>query len=180
MKRVTNYSVLTIFFVSVFFVAGCASKNTPVSSMDDSANESNDTNYNDENLGSNDSGNDTENQSALTLNEGDLQTIYFDFNLSGLNGGAKETLKRNYTYLSANPGVSIVIEGHCDDRGTSEYNIALGERRAQSIRNYLVSLGIEASRINVISYGEERPEVTGSGESVWSQNRRGEFRITSN
>jgi peptidoglycan-associated lipoprotein len=79
-------------------------------------------------------------------------------------------------YLQANSGINVVIEGHCDDRGSDEYNLALGESRALAAKNYLVSLGISAKRLSVISYGEEKPLSMGSGESAWAQNRRAEFK----
>jgi len=81
--------------------------------------------------------------------------------------------------MRSNPDSEISVEGHCDERGTAEYNLALGERRAESAKKYLNALGIESDRIDTISYGEEKPAVEGSGEEVWSQNRRAEFNIIS-
>ena len=85
-------------------------------------------------------------------------------------------LGENAKYLNAMSNVQVVIEGHCDERGSDEYNLALGESRALAAKSYLVSLGISAKRLSVISYGEEKPLVTGSGEEAWAQNRRAEFK----
>lgn len=104
-----------------------------------------------------------------------LRTIYFDFDRYSLRDDARRALDANAETLRSNPNMNIVIEGHCDERGTDEYNLALGERRAQAAREYLVRLGIDASRISVISYGEERPVAPGHDEESWALNRRGEF-----
>lgn len=105
-----------------------------------------------------------------------LERIYFDFDQFTLSAEARSVLSDNAKYLQANSGTSVVIEGHCDERGSDEYNLALGESRARAARNYLVSLGINAGRLSVISYGEEKPLVQGEGESVWAKNRRAEFK----
>ncbi len=104
-----------------------------------------------------------------------LKTIYFDFDKYNLRDDARRTLERNAEILKENPDVKIVIEGHCDERGTNEYNLALGENRANAARDYLIRLGIDGSRISTISYGEERPVALGHDEAAWSQNRRGVF-----
>jgi peptidoglycan-associated lipoprotein len=108
------------------------------------------------------------------LNKG-LKTIYFDFDKYNLRDDARATLDANAKILRDDPDMRIVIQGHCDERGTDEYNLALGERRAKSARDYLVKLGIDASKIDLISYGEERPVAPGHDESAWTLNRRGEF-----
>jgi peptidoglycan-associated lipoprotein len=104
-----------------------------------------------------------------------LKTIYFDFDKYNLRDDARRQLDANADILRNSTDMNIVIEGHCDERGTDEYNLALGERRAQAAREYLVRLGIDAARINVISYGEERPVAPGHDEESWALNRRGEF-----
>lgn len=104
-----------------------------------------------------------------------LNPVYFDYNSFSLRSDAITTLQRNADLIRQVPGVMIQIEGHCDDRGTQEYNLALGEKRALATREYLISLGIPADRIVTISYGEEMPKAVGTGESVWQQNRRCEF-----
>jgi peptidoglycan-associated lipoprotein len=90
-----------------------------------------------------------------------------------LTSQGSQTLTAQAKWLQQYPNLYVTIEGHSDERGTREYNLALGERRANSVRDYLVALGVEAVRINVISYGKERPAVAGSDESSWAQNRRG-------
>ncbi len=104
-----------------------------------------------------------------------LRTIYFDFDKYNLRDDARRILERNAEILKSNPDVKIVIAGHCDERGTNEYNLALGENRAKAARDYLIRLGVETSRITTLSYGEERPVAMGHDEAAWSQNRRGEF-----
>lgn len=104
-----------------------------------------------------------------------LQDIFFDFDRFTIREDARPLLEENAKYLKANQNIHIVIEGHCDERGTSEYNIALGERRAQSAKKYLTDLGIDASRISVISYGKERPFCADHNEQCWQENRRAHF-----
>ena len=99
--------------------------------------------------------------------------IFFDYNSSSLSGEAQATLERQAEWLKKYSTVNAVVEGHCDERGTREYNLALGERRANAVKNYLSTLGIPATRLSTISYGKERPAVLGSNESSWAQNRRG-------
>ena len=103
--------------------------------------------------------------------------IYYDFDSAALSALAQATLKNKATWLKENAGVMVTIEGHCDERGTNEYNLALGERRALSARAYLVDLGISASRLSTISYGEERPLDNRSNEEAWAKNRRGQFKL---
>ena len=104
------------------------------------------------------------------VNVGDR--VFFDFDKSEIKPEAADVLKRQAAWLQKYPNKTIVVEGHCDERGTREYNLALGERRANAVREYLISLGVAAARIETISYGKERPAVLGSNESAWSQNRR--------
>jgi peptidoglycan-associated lipoprotein len=98
--------------------------------------------------------------------------IFFDYDRNSLKPISKRILQRQAVWLKKYSSVKITVEGHADERGTREYNLALGERRANSAKDYLVALGISASRIRVISYGEERPEAVGSNKGAWSQNRR--------
>ena len=104
-----------------------------------------------------------------------LQPVYYDFDRSFVRSDARATLRANAEWLKANPDVEIKIEGNCDERGTNEYNVALGQRRAASAKKYLVDLGISPGRISLISYGEERPVCTESNEDCWQQNRRADF-----
>jgi peptidoglycan-associated lipoprotein len=105
-----------------------------------------------------------------------MNTIFFDFDKYNLREDARRILDRNAEVLKTNSDVNIVIEGHCDERGTNEYNLALGENRAKAAREYLIRIGIDASRITTLSYGEERPADMGHDEEAWGQNRRGEFK----
>jgi peptidoglycan-associated lipoprotein len=102
-----------------------------------------------------------------------LSDVYFDFDRDNIRDDMRAVLEGNAQWLRANPGVSVKIEGHCDERGTNEYNLALGERRAQAVKRFLTSAGIAAGRISTISYGEERPVCTAQSESCYAQNRRG-------
>lgn len=110
-------------------------------------------------------------QQDLVVNVGDR--VFFDYDQSDLRPDARATVERQAQWLRTYPGVQVTVQGHADERGTREYNLALGERRATAVRNYLVALGIEAGRIDTISYGKERPAVLGSNEESWAQNRRG-------
>jgi len=114
-----------------------------------------------------------------TLKESQLQTVYFDFDKSDLRGDAKAKLDANYNLLVEFPDAMAKIEGHCDDRGTVEYNLSLGEKRAKAAQSYLISLGINANRLSIVSFGEERPVDPGQNEAAWAKNRRCEFRIIS-
>jgi peptidoglycan-associated lipoprotein len=104
--------------------------------------------------------------------------VYFDYDESNLSDDTRDKLSRNADLLKSNAQFSVTIEGHADSRGTSEYNLALGERRANAVRDYLTSLGIAATRMRTISYGKERPVCTEEVESCWSQNRRAHMVIT--
>ena len=106
-------------------------------------------------------------------------TVYFDYDQSSLTSEAQATLDRQAAFLKASPSFRLIIEGHCDERGTREYNLALGDRRASAVRDYLVAKGINASRLSTISYGKERPSVGGSNDTSYALNRRSVSRIDS-
>ena len=106
-------------------------------------------------------------------------TIYFDFDMSDIRGDQRSSMINNGQLLSRYKTVKILIEGHCDERGTNEYNLALGQRRADSVKAYLVDYGIDSSRISTVTYGEERPVDPAHNETAWAKNRRGESIITS-
>ncbi|OQX22800.1 MAG: peptidoglycan-associated lipoprotein [Desulfobacteraceae bacterium IS3] len=103
------------------------------------------------------------------------EDIYFSFDSAVLSGEAQENLRRKAEWLQSHADRNVRIEGHCDERGTNEYNMALGDRRAESAKSFLTTLGIAGSRMNTVSYGEERPADSGQGESAWSKNRRAHF-----
>ena len=107
----------------------------------------------------------------------ELTDVFFDFDKYDIRPGDAKTLDSNASSLKSNPNHLVLIEGHCDQRGTNEYNLALGERRAKSTMNYLVSQGVQANRITIISYGEERPQCTEHTESCWAKNRRAHFLV---
>ena len=107
-----------------------------------------------------------------------VKDIFFEFDKSNISSDAREILKANADFLLKNGNSKVVIEGHCDERGTAEYNMALGQRRAQETKNYLVNLGIKEPRIKTISYGEERPFDPGHDEDAWAKNRRAHFAVT--
>ena len=151
-----------------FLAIGCASKK-PTNSQDDAAADADGAN----------------NGLALELNgdsdsgkAGGLQTVFFAFDSSTLDGSAQSAMQSNADFMKSNTNVDIQVEGHCDERGGRQYNLALGERRAKAVRDYLVALGVAAKRISVISYGNERPVAEGHDESAWSKNRRANFVVT--
>ncbi len=110
-------------------------------------------------------------QEDLVVNVGDR--VFFGFDKSDLTPEARATLDRQAAWLNQYPRVTITVEGHADERGTREYNLALGERRADAVKKYLTARGVDANRVATISYGKERPQVLGSNEAAWAQNRRG-------
>nr|CBX28468.1 hypothetical protein N47_G37920 [uncultured Desulfobacterium sp.] len=103
------------------------------------------------------------------------EDVHFDYDSAVLSQSAQEILKKKAAYLEKYSAILVTIEGHCDDRGTNEYNLALGEKRAQSARNFLINLGISSSRIKTISYGEEKPLDPANNEVAWAKNRRAHF-----
>src|ERR1700756_680208 len=104
-----------------------------------------------------------------------VKDVYFDYDKSDLRGDQQATVQQDAQFLSQHPNISFIIEGHCDSRGSTEYNLALGDQRASSVKNALVTLGIAANRIKTISYGKEKPFCMQSNEACWQQNRRGHF-----
>jgi peptidoglycan-associated lipoprotein len=143
---------------------GCAS-NKPKNSQD----------------GSNDGANGANNGLSLELNgdsdsnkAGGLQTVFFAFDSSALDASAKNTMQANADFLKSNAKVDIQVEGHCDERGTDDYNQALGQRRANVVRDWFTSNGVPATRLNTVSFGEQQPAARGSNENTWRQNRRAE------
>ena len=106
-----------------------------------------------------------------------LKDVFFNFDKSNIRDDQKAALNDNVGWLKSNTAAKLLIEGHTDERGTAEYNLALGERRAKAVKDYLVGAGIAADRLSTISYGKERPFVLGHDESAWKWNRRGHFTI---
>jgi len=109
---------------------------------------------------------------------GALKTVYFDFNSAGLSNETKDALSNNAQFLKTNASVKVQVEGHADERGGVQFNLALGEKRAKGVREYLIGQGIEAARISTISFGKEKPVSFGHDEESWSKNRRANFIVT--
>ena len=107
-----------------------------------------------------------------------LKPIYFEYNKSNIRPEYQPVLESISKWLVKKDGSQLLVEGHCDERGTDEYNLALGERRALAVRRYLIALGVSSDRVHTISYGEEKPAVPGSDEAAWSKNRRAEFKVS--
>jgi peptidoglycan-associated lipoprotein len=105
----------------------------------------------------------------------DVKDAYFDYDKADIRADARDALSQTAQFLRSYPQLKVVIEGHCDERGSTEYNLALGDRRAAATKQFLVSLGISADRMETVSYGKERPFCTESNEQCWQQNRRGHF-----
>ena len=114
----------------------------------------------------------------MTSPSSPLKDVFFEFDRSDLSADARSVLRANADWLKTNPAVRVEIEGHCDERGTSEYNLALGAKRAQAAREYLATLGVTSERLSTTSYGEEIPLCKEANENCWKQNRRARFVIT--
>ena len=148
---------LSLLFASFLIVSGCETIGGSSSSSDSPSYASGDSKQ--ANL-----------QGYLQNEIGDR--VYFETNKHNINSAAAFTLEAQANWLNSTPGFQIIIEGHCDERGTREYNLALGERRANSVKEFLVSLGVDPGRISTISYGKERPAADGSTSESWAENRR--------
>jgi peptidoglycan-associated lipoprotein len=107
-----------------------------------------------------------------------LKDVFFDYDKAAIKDDQKVAITENVAWLKANGSAKVTLEGHCDERGTAEYNLGLGERRAKAVKDYLIAAGIPADRVSTISYGKERPFVLGHDESAWKWNRRGHFVVT--
>ncbi len=118
------------------------------------------------------------NSDSDSMTAGSLQTVHFAFNSSALSDDTRNALDANVGFLSENANVQIQVEGHCDERGSIQYNLALGERRAKAVRDYLIAKGIPAERITTVSFGKEKPLGFGHDEMAWGKNRRANFVIT--
>ncbi len=115
---------------------------------------------------------DIEQLNRVVQDRGFIRDAFFSYDESTLSGDAQSALTSSATWLKTNPTYNLLVEGHCDERGTEQYNLALGDRRASIVRDYLVTLGVDGGRIRTVSYGEERPFDPGHNESAWSKNRR--------
>ena len=165
------YKFLISTFI-VLFVAACATKPKDTSDSSGSGSSSSGSDVSSEGTITETTGSGivSGSQEDLIVNVGDR--VFFGYDSSDLDSDALELLQDQVAWLKQNSDVSVTIEGHCDERGTREYNLALGEKRAQAVKNYLIGLGINPDRVSTISYGKERPAVVGSNDGAWAQNRR--------
>jgi peptidoglycan-associated lipoprotein len=124
------------------------------------------------------SGEDLPSGMDATTEGGPLEDIYFEFDQYDLTEAAKAKLEAHAAWIKARPAAKVMVEGHCDERGTVEYNLALGDKRARAVRDYLQGLGIPAARVSAISLGKERPKDPGHGEEAWAKNRRAHFAVS--
>ena len=159
--------------ILVLFIAACATKPKDAADTSGSGSSSSDSSVSESEgtiTETSGSGIVSGSQEDLIVNVGDR--VFFGYDSSDLDSDALELLQDQVAWLKQNSNVSVTIEGHCDERGTREYNLALGEKRAQAVKNYLIGLGINPDRVSTISYGKERPAVVGSNDGAWAQNRR--------
>ena len=182
---------LIALFAVAFFVAACetASQTTTDSAGDSTASSSSSTASSSGSSSSGSSGSSSTSSSGSSSSSASSSaaagtdsaadklasignTVYFSYDSAALDGNSQATLYRQAAFLNGNPSLTVTIEGHCDERGTREYNLALGERRAAAARDYLLAQGVDPARIKVISYGKERPAMAGSNEESWAKNRR--------
>ncbi len=171
-----RFKILSLFAVLVL-VSACASEPEEATTTDSSGDGTSTSNIN-STTSSNGVNNVTSGSDRdFIINVGDR--VFFGYDRSDLSAASQSTLAKQSAWLLQFPNIAIQIEGHCDERGTREYNLALGERRANAVKEYMISLGVSAGRISTISYGKERPAVEGSNNGSWAQNRRGITRITS-
>ena len=165
----SNLLLASILIVSLGTV-GCSKKNEKKSSDDPLASV-----VNADGAGA---GKTLEVNGSSDLNKaGQLQTVFFDLDSADISGSTKDSLTANADYLKTNTSIKVLVEGHCDERGGTQYNLALGEKRARSVRDYLTALGVESKRIETKSMGKESPIDFGHDEAAWSKNRRGAFVI---
>ncbi len=170
-----RFNMFYKFFISaiiVLFVAACATKPKDSADASGSGATNSDSAVTDDGQITETAGSGivAGSQEDLIVNVGDR--VFFGYDSSDLDSDALELLQDQVAWLKQNSNVSVTIEGHCDERGTREYNLALGEKRAQAVKNYLIGLGINPDRVSTISYGKERPAVVGSNDGAWAQNRR--------
>lgn len=170
--KLRSVLVLTLLATSLALTS-CASKKTtkPTDGVDGSDTTSMDS-------GKNNGMNLEVNGDSDSNRAGALRTVYFGFNSSVIDGDTRDALNGNAEFLKTNAAVKVQVEGHCDERGSVQFNLALGERRAKATRDYLVAQGVAASRISIISLGKEKPVSFGHDEESWSKNRRANFVVT--
>ena len=166
LHKTTKTVVQCLILVSLAFALGCSSKKKVEDSQGGGT--GGDTSIDQTALNFDPSGSDSGKINGLN-------SINFEYDKSALTSSAKQTLAQNAEWMKSRAGTNVQIEGHCDSRGSIEYNLSLGERRAQAVKAYLVSIGVSAARLSVISYGKEKPLSSGDGEADHAQNRRANF-----
>lgn len=166
--RVKRRWMVILMAALLAFAAGCASKNVPVEETSDMS----DSEFSD---GSDDASRMDPRDTGIRASDIGMSPVYFALDSSAIQSEYNAGLQAGANAIKAS-GANVVIEGHCDERGSEEYNFALGERRASAVRKYLYNLGVPMSQMSIVSYGETQPAVTGTGESVWRLNRRAEFK----
>ncbi len=173
MKKLSNMSLVLLLIVLGLAVATTGCKKKTKKSSEDSKSGTNIETTN----GSTPSNPSESPVSEMEADKARIQTVYFDFDRSDIRSDMRDEVKNNADIFRKWTDWAVSVEGHCDERGTNEYNLALGERRATAAKQALVAEGISASRMNTVSYGEERPVDPGHSESSWTRNRRAEFRV---
>ena len=162
------YKILLSIFIAAF-ISACSTKPSATSNSTGSGSTSDSDSSTSSTSMSDEDSIEPGSQEDLIVNVGDR--VFFDYNSAELDEDAQELLQDQVAWMKQYDA-SVTIEGHCDERGTIEYNLALGEKRAQAVKNYIIGLGVDSSRVSTISFGKERPAVVGSNDGAWSQNRR--------
>ena len=158
MKSLKSFGLVMVLALALGMGAGCAKKNTEVENMEAAPVASTS----------------AVDVAAQQITDG---VVYFDFDKYDIKAEYRDMLQQKAELMKQNPSIRVRIEGNCDERGTQEYNLALGERRARAAYEYMIRLGVPADQLDIISYGKERPAVEGTGEAVWAKNRRDEFNV---
>ena len=158
MKSFKSFGMVMVLALALAMGAGCAKKNTEADTVAPVA----------------ESSNSAIDAAAQQITDG---VVYFDFDKYDVKAEYRDMLKQKAELMKQYPSIKVRIEGNCDERGTQEYNLALGERRARAAYEYMIRLGVPADQLEMISFGKERPAVQGTGEAVWAQNRRDEFNV---
>jgi peptidoglycan-associated lipoprotein len=175
--RTNSKSVLFLVLLGLSLVVTSCGGNSKKNDADANANAIQSTDNSDQNVGAGAGGIEV-NSDSDSGKAGPLQTVYFAFNSSNISSSTKARLDANAAFLKDNPSVKIEVEGHCDERGSVQYNLALGEKRAKAVKQYLMAMGVSASRISTISFGKERPISFGHDDMAWTKNRRANFVVT--
>jgi len=166
MNRGSLFQHLVVGLSALFLAVGCASTSTKTEGVPGSGSDGSGSGFESESTGG-----------EVPQPIAELDTVYFDYDRAVVRDDMKDALRANAEKILENPGWGdVIVEGHCDERGSEEYNFALGERRAATVKKYLVALGVPSNRLETVSFGETQPNTSGHDEASWSRNRRAEFR----